>query len=84
MVEEAISQYYKNNDSSLSSNSLILSDVYPDPRSLSAPPALLEPIPSVTLSELEPGKYNSTTARVVYLSNSAVGFERTPLRLTGN
>lgn len=84
MIEEAIFQYNKNNDSSLSSNSLILSDVYPDPRSLSAPPALREPIPSVTLSELEPGKYNSTTARVVYLSNSAVGFERTPLLLTGN
>jgi hypothetical protein len=84
MVEGAISQYNKNNVSSLCSNSLILSDVYPDPRSLPAPPALREPIPSVTLSELEPGKYNSTTTRVVYLSNSAVGFERTPLLLTGN
>lgn len=84
MVEEAISQYNKNNDSSLSSSSLILSDVYPDPRSLPAPPALSEPIPSVMLSELETGQYNSTTARVVYLSDSAVDFERTPLLLTGN
>lgn len=47
-----------------------------------APPALREPIPSGTLSELELGKYNSTTARVVLLSNSAVGFEMTPLLLT--
>lgn len=67
MVEEAISQYNKNNDSIRNSSSLILSDVYPDPRSLPAPPALREPIPSVTLSELEPGKYVSTTGRIVYL-----------------
>lgn len=61
-----------------------MSDVYPDPRSLPAPPALREPIPSVTLSELELGKYNSTTTVLgKYNSNSVVGFERTPLLLTG-
>lgn len=49
------------------SSSQVLGDLYPDPRSLPAPPALREPIPSVTLSELEPGKYMSTTARIAYL-----------------
>ncbi len=49
------------------SNAIILSDLYPDPHSLPAPPALREPTPFVTLSELEPGKYISTTARIVYL-----------------
>lgn len=49
------------------SSSLILGDLYPDPRSLPTPPALREPIPSVTLSELEPGKYVSTAARIVFL-----------------
>jgi hypothetical protein len=47
------------------STSLILD--YPDPRTLPAPPSLHEPIPLVTLSELEPGKYISTLARIVYL-----------------
>ncbi|HZD34163.1 MAG TPA: hypothetical protein VE130_03075, partial [Nitrososphaeraceae archaeon] len=58
--------YSINNDNTRNSNSnsLILSDLYPDPKSLPAPPALREPIPSSKLSELEPGKYISTTARV--------------------
>jgi hypothetical protein len=61
-------QYNKNDDSSHNSSSLILNgEFYPDPRSLPASPALREPIPSVTLSELEPGRYNSTTAPIVYL-----------------
>ena len=47
--------------------SQILSDLYPDPKSLPTPPALREPIPYVTLSELEAGKYTSTTARIAYL-----------------
>ena len=63
---EAI-HHSKNDDSIRNSSSLILSDAYPDPRSLPAPPALREPIPSVTLSELEPGKYVSIIARIVYL-----------------
>jgi hypothetical protein len=66
LVEEAI-HYTKNNDNGRNSSSLILSDLYPDPRSLPAPPTLREPIPSVTLSELEPGKYTSTTVRIAYL-----------------
>ena len=59
--------YDRNDDNSHNSNSQILSDLYPDPRSIPAPSSLREPIPSVTLSELEPGKYTSTTARVAYL-----------------
>jgi len=42
-------------------------DSYPDPRSLPKPPSFQETIPSVTLSELEPGKYISIQARIVYL-----------------
>jgi hypothetical protein len=49
------------------SNTQILSDLYPDPHTLPVPPALREPIPSVTLSELEPGKYISTSARISYI-----------------
>jgi hypothetical protein len=45
----------------------VLSDLYPDPRTLPTPPALREPIPEVTLAELEPGKYMSTIARIAYL-----------------
>ncbi len=66
MVEEAI-HYNKNDDSNRNSSSQILSDLYPDPKSLPAPPALREPIPYVTLSELEAGKYTSITARIAYL-----------------
>jgi hypothetical protein len=55
------------NNSRRDPNSQILSDLYPDPKTLPAPSALREPIPSVTLSELEPGKYMSTTARIAYL-----------------
>jgi hypothetical protein len=65
MVE--VIHYNKNDDNSRNSGSQILSDLYPDPKSLPAPPVLYEPIPSVTLSELEPGKYMSTTARVAYI-----------------
>jgi hypothetical protein len=53
------------NKDKTASNSLILD--YPDPRTLPAPPSLHEPIPLVTLSELEPGKYVSMLARIVYL-----------------
>jgi hypothetical protein len=60
-------RYNKNDDNSRNSGSQILSDLYPDPKALPTPPGLREPIPSVTLSELEPGKYISTTARVAYI-----------------
>ena len=67
MVEEAV-HYSKNDDqTSRKSSFQILSDLYPDPKSLPAPPALREPIPSVTISELEAGKYTSMTARIAYL-----------------
>src|SRR5918995_2841528 len=56
-----------NNESNRNSGSQILSDLYPDPRSLPAPPTLREPIPSITLSDLESGKYVSTEARIAYL-----------------
>jgi hypothetical protein len=64
---EAIHYSKANRETSRGSNSQILSDLYPDPKSLPAPPALREPIPSVALAELEPGKYISTTARVAYI-----------------
>jgi hypothetical protein len=56
-----------NDDNKRNSNLQILSDLYPDPRNLPIPPALRDPIPSVTLSELEPGKYISTAARISYI-----------------
>jgi hypothetical protein len=60
--------YSKNNDeTSHSTGSQLLSDLYPDPRSLPTPPTLREPIPSVTLSDLEAGKYVSTQARIAYI-----------------
>jgi hypothetical protein len=40
---------------------------YPDPQTLPVPPSSQQPRPLVTLSELIPGKYISTTARIVYL-----------------
>jgi hypothetical protein len=41
---------------------------YPlDPNTIPVPPSSQQPRPQVTLSELIPGKYVSTTARVVYL-----------------
>ena len=41
---------------------------YPDPQTLPVPPSSQQPRPPlVTLSELIPGKYVSTTARIVYL-----------------
>lgn len=40
---------------------------YPDPQILPVPPSSQQPKPLVTLSELIPGKYVPTTARIVYL-----------------
>src|SRR5689334_20601018 len=40
---------------------------YPDPQTLPVPPPSQQPTPLLTLSELLPGKYLSTTARIVYL-----------------
>src|SRR5918912_1557792 len=47
----------------------ILQKDYPNPQTIPVPPApsYQQPIPLVTLSELIPGKYVSTTARVVYV-----------------
>ena len=56
------------NDETSKPTSVILDrDYYPDPRSLPKPPSFQETIPSVTLSELEPGKYVSIQVRIVYL-----------------
>src|ERR671937_2937617 len=43
--------------------------LYPNPKTIPVPPSpsYQQPIPLVTLSELIPGKYVSTTARVVYV-----------------
>src|SRR5438876_5958248 len=43
---------------------------YPDPRTLPAQPSWQQPRPQLTLAELMPGKYVSTTARIVYLKTS--------------
>ena len=47
----------------------ILQKDYPDPQTIPVPPSpsYQQPVPQVTLSELIPGKYVSTTARVVYV-----------------
>jgi hypothetical protein len=47
----------------------ILQKDYPDPQTIPVPPSpsYQQPIPLVTLSELIPGKYVSTTARIVYV-----------------
>jgi hypothetical protein len=47
----------------------ILQKAYRDPQTIPVPPSpsYQQPIPLVRLSELIPGKYVSTTARVVYL-----------------
>ncbi len=47
----------------------ILQNNYPDPQTIPVPPSpsYQQPIPLVTLSELIPGKYMSTTARIVYV-----------------
>jgi hypothetical protein len=60
--------FVTHNDETSKPTSVILDrDYYPDPRSLPKPPSFQETIPSVTLSELEPGKYVSIQARIVYL-----------------
>ena len=59
--------YNVNDDNNRDSSSQVLSDLYPDPKTLPAPSTLREPIPSVTLSELQPGKYVSTVARIAYI-----------------
>jgi hypothetical protein len=43
---------------------------YPSLETIPVPPSSQQPRPQVTLSELIPGKYISTTARVVYLKTS--------------
>src|ERR687885_2891964 len=47
----------------------IIQKDYPDPHTIPIPPSpsYQQPIPLVTLSELIPGRYVSTTARVVYV-----------------
>lgn len=64
---EAVHYSKNNNESSRNSSTQILSDLYPDPRTIPTPPSLRKSIPTVTLSELEPGKYISTTARIAYV-----------------
>ena len=43
---------------------------YPDPRTLPAQPSWQQPRPQLTLSELTPGKYVSTSARIVFLKTT--------------
>ena len=46
--------------------------LYPDPQLIPVPPSpsYQQPIPLVTLSELIPGKYVSTVARIVYIKTA--------------
>jgi hypothetical protein len=58
--------------SSMSSSEIlktILQKDYPDPQTIPVPPSpsYQQPIPLVTLSKLIPGRYVSTTARIVYV-----------------
>ena len=59
----------KQGGSSRMSASEILQNEYPDPKTLPAPtsPSYQQPLPLVTLSELTPGMYVSTAARIVYV-----------------
>lgn len=43
---------------------------YPDPRALPAQPLWQQARPQITLSELIPGQYVSTTARIAYMKTS--------------
>src|SRR5215831_2878174 len=49
---------------------LFVKKEYPDPRTLQAQPSWQQPRPQVTLSELIPGQYVSTTARIAYVKTS--------------
>jgi hypothetical protein len=49
---------------------LTLKREYPDPRTLPAQPSWQQPLPQLTLSELTPGQYISTTARIAYVKTS--------------
>jgi hypothetical protein len=49
---------------------ILLKREYPDPRTLPAQPSWQQPRPELTLSELIPGQYVSTTARISYLKTS--------------
>ena len=49
---------------------LTLKREYPDPRTLPAQPSWQQPRPQLTLSELTPGQYISTTAKIAYVKTS--------------
>src|SRR5215831_14332594 len=49
---------------------LTLKREYPDPRTLPAQPLWQQTRPQLTLSELTPGQYVSTTARIAYVRTS--------------
>ena len=58
-----------NGDKSTGSG-LLLKREYPDPRTLPAQPSWQQPRPQLTLSELIPGQYVSTTARIAYVKTT--------------
>jgi hypothetical protein len=43
-----------------------------DPRTLPAQPSCQQPRPQLTLSDLMPGQYVSTTARIAYVKTSEI------------
>jgi hypothetical protein len=52
------------------STGILLKREYPDPQTLPAQPSWQQPRPQLTLSELIPGQYVSTTARIAYVKTS--------------
>ena len=58
-----------NGNKSTASGTLLKGE-YPDPRTLPAQPSWQQPRPHLTLSELIPGQYVSTTARIAYVKTS--------------
>jgi hypothetical protein len=52
------------------STGILLKREYPDPRTLPAQPSWQQTRPQLTLSELTPGQYVSTTARIAYVRTS--------------
>ncbi|MFZ0514659.1 MAG: hypothetical protein WAM14_23855, partial [Candidatus Nitrosopolaris sp.] len=52
------------------STGILLKREYPDPQTLPAQPSWQQPRPQLTLSELIPAQYVSTTARITYMKTS--------------
>ena len=65
-----ISNEYKSGDTNGILQIISQGREYPDPRTLPAQPSWQQPRPQLTLSELIPGKYVSTAARIIHLKTT--------------